>query len=90
MIEVTVRKVKLTKSILRQMVVKFGYVSFRDAAVVIGWFNGEATLGREYSNSPYILCVNSDGDPFLYRAEVYKMDGTVLKAGNREIAQVFV
>lgn len=90
MIEVKIRKVKVTKSILRQMVVKYDYKSLRDAAVTRGWFYGEATLGREYSRGPYVLCEDPDGNPFLHRAEVYDLVDTNLLVANRSVPQIFV
>lgn len=89
MIEVRIRKVKLSKSNLRQMVVKFDERALRDAPVVHGWFYGEATLGREYSRSPYVLCEDNSG-PFLFRCEFYQMDGTFLLKYGKMIPQIFV
>ena len=89
MIEVRLYKAKVTKSILKQMKVSFDERSLRDAPRVVGWFYGEATLGREYSRNPYVLCEGTGG-PFLFRCEFYQFDGTFLLKYGMRIPQIFI
>ena len=91
MIQCKIRKVNLSKSQLRQMRVNYSEKALRDAAVVHGWFYGEATLGREYSRSPYVLCEGEVGGPYLVRCEFYQFscDTRLLKYGMM-IPQIFV